>query len=156
MKSNKLERLFLRVLLLVTLGILTLLLRKPHTKKWLFIYLFNAITNGIIDKIIGSYNIVVYPTRLLPKLFKIHVLFDFLIYPTISVLYFQVTYKDKAFTVLYKWFYFVLPMLAIELWAEKKTHLIKWKKGWKWYHTLISISLKTLTERFLIGFIMKK
>ncbi len=26
-------------------------------------------------------------------------------------------------------------MLLIELWADKKTSLIRWNKGWYWYHT---------------------
>ncbi|MEK1829784.1 CBO0543 family protein [Priestia megaterium] len=51
--------------------------RKPPIKDWLLAYVFNALTNGIIDKFIVTHGLLRYPTRLLKKQFRINVLFDF-------------------------------------------------------------------------------
>ncbi|WP_332695080.1 CBO0543 family protein [Halalkalibacter lacteus] len=122
-------------------------------KDWILVYVYNAVTNGIIDKMIVKRNIVQYPVRLLPKLFNIHILFDFFVYPTITVMYNQITYKNKPLLIFYKLLYFTIPMLLLELWAEKKTDLIKWNKGWKWYHTLITITIKSSITRSVIGLV---
>jgi hypothetical protein len=59
--------------------------------------------------------------------------------------------KDKPFASFYKLFYFTIPMFFVEFWAVRKTDLIKWNKGWKWYHTFISITIKSLCTRLFIG-----
>lgn len=152
MKGNKFDKTFLRVVLIINLIVLIpIVLRKPPIKDWLLVYLYNAITNGLADRILSYYKIVKYPVRFLPNVFQSHILFDYLIYPTITVLYNQMTMKDKLFPIIYKLFYFTIPMFLVEYWAVRKTHLIKWSKGWKWYHTFISVSIKSLITRTFIG-----
>ncbi|WP_246880066.1 CBO0543 family protein [Bacillus suaedae] len=143
----------MRILVAVTIGLLPLFLRKPPIKDWLLVYFFNAISNGFIDQIIAKQKIVKYPVRLLPKLFKKHIVFDYLVYPTITIFYNQVTSKDKPITIFYKLLFFSIPMLFVELWAAKKTDLVDWKKGWAWYHTLISITIKSSVTRLFIGLV---
>ncbi|MFP3727614.1 CBO0543 family protein [Priestia filamentosa] len=156
MKGNKSDKRFLRVLCILNLVFLIpIILRKPPIKDWIVVYLFNAVTNGIIDKLLTSYNIVKYPVRFVPKIFNIHILFDFLLYPTFTILYNQVTMKDKPFAIFYKLLFLITPAFLIEVWAVSKTHLIKWKKGWNWYHTFISIMFKSLLTRSFIGIIRK-
>ena len=156
MKGNTFNKLFLRVLFILNLVFLIpIILRKPPIKDWIVVYLFNAVTNGIIDKLLTSYNIVKYPVRFVPKIFNIHILFDFLLYPTFTILYNQVTMKDKPFAIFYKLLFLITPAFLVEVWAVSKTHLIKWKKGWNWYHTFISIMFKSLVTRSFIGIIRK-
>ncbi|OEH85340.1 hypothetical protein BHU72_04400 [Desulfuribacillus stibiiarsenatis] len=156
MNGNKQDKLFLRATTVLTLlSLMILLFRKPPMKDWVIVYLFNAVTNGIIDNFMTSYKILKYPVRFFPNVFKTHVLFDFLIYPTFTVLYNQVTEKDKPLAIFYKLLYFTVPMFFIEYWAVKKTNLIKWEKGWEWYHTFISVTIKSLVTRFVIGIIRK-
>jgi len=156
MEKNKMEKRFLKGLLIGNLLILLpVLFRKPPIKDWIFVYLYNAVTNGLIDMLLTSYKVIRYPVRFLPNLFNIHILFDFLIYPTFTVCYNQLTKKDKPFVVLYKLILFTIPFLFIEIWAERKTKLIKWKKGWKWYHTYFSIILKSLLTRSIIEALRK-
>ncbi|WP_308410508.1 CBO0543 family protein [Bacillus sp. Marseille-P3661] len=76
-------------------------------------------------------------------------------YPTFTILYNQITYNKKPFETFYKLFYFTIPLLVIELWAEKKTSLIRWSKKWKWYHTFLSVSFKSLITRMFIELIRK-
>jgi hypothetical protein len=156
MKRHKLEKLFLRVLLILNIGFLVpILFRKPPIKDWLLVYLFNTLTNVIIDHFLSSHHIVTYPVRFLKKTTKIHVLFDLLLYPTFTVFYNQMTAKDKPFAIFYKLLSLIIPLFLIECWAEKKTGLIRWKKGWNWYHTLGGIMFKSLATRLFIGIVRK-
>lgn len=130
MKRNKFDLLFLRFTTSLTFVFLIIILfRKPPIKDWVIVYLYNAVTNGIIDNFVTSYKIVKYPVRFFPKIFKTHILFDFLIYPTFTIHYNQITEKDKPFAIFYKLLYFTVPMFFIEYWAVRKTNLIKWEKG---------------------------
>lgn len=156
MKGKKFGQYFLSLVIILIVGSLPIVLRKPPIiKDWVLVYLFNAVTNGIIDNIIASLKIVKYPVRLFPKFFETSITFDFFAYPFITILYNQLTYKDKPFAIIYKVFLLAMPMLFIELWAERKTSLIKWKKGWNWYHTFFSIIMKSLATRTFIGAVRK-
>ena len=156
MKGHKFEKQFLRILFILNVGLLVpILFRKPPIKDWLLVYLFNAFTNSIIDHFLTSHNIVTYPVRFLRKTTKIHVLFDLLLYPTFTVLYNQMTEKDKPLSTFYKLVSLVIPLFFIEFWAVRRTDLIKWKKGWNWYYTLGSIILKSLVTRSLIEIVRK-
>ncbi|MFB6465515.1 CBO0543 family protein [Cytobacillus sp. Hz8] len=154
MRRKQFNQNFLQVNLILYLIILFIaLFRKPPIKDWLLVYLFNAVTNGIADSILSAYKTVSYPIRFFPKIFKTHILFDYLIYPTVTVVYNQLTYKDKPFAIFYKVFLITIPMVLMEHWAVKRTKLIRWNKGWNWYYTFISISIKTLFTRLMIGMI---
>jgi hypothetical protein len=151
MKKNDFEQLLLGVLLLLPIMILPVLLRKPPIKDWLLAFLFNAYTNVIVDRFIVRNNLLEYPVRFLPKIFKVNLLFDHLLYPTFSIFINQVTKNDKPFTVFYKIFLFVLPVFFIEFWAARKTNLINWKRGWKWYYSFLSMVFKSLLNRGVLG-----
>jgi len=156
MEKNKMEKRFLRGLLIGNLLILLpILYRKPPIRDWIIVYVYNAITNGLLDMPLTHHKVIRYPVRFLPKKFKIHILFDFLIYPTFTVFYNQLTKKDKPFVVIYKLVLFTIPPFFIELWAERKTKLIEWKEGWRWYHTYFSIILKSLLTRLVIEALRK-
>ncbi|MER2058370.1 MAG: CBO0543 family protein [Niallia sp.] len=156
MEKNKMEKRFLKGLLIVNLLILLpILYRKPPIRDWIIVFVYNAITNGLVDMILTSRKVIRYPVRFLPKIFKIHILFDFLIYPTFTVFYNQLTKRDKPFAVLYKLILFTIPFYFIELWAERKTKLIEWKKDWKWYYSFLSIIFKSLITRLVIEVLRK-
>ncbi|WP_449620777.1 CBO0543 family protein [Robertmurraya sp. Marseille-Q9965] len=156
MRKSKVEHNILLFLLGFHIVLLIpILLRKPPIKDWMLVYFYNAVTNVFIDNILVSLKIVRYPNRILPKLFHTHVLFDILIYPTISVFYNQITLKDKPMAIFFKIFFFTVPMLLIELWAEKYSNLIKWSSKWKWYHTFLSLTFKSLVTRGFIAGVRK-
>lgn len=114
-KTKKLDRNILLLLTIINIILLKpIFSRKPPMKDWILVFMFNAVTNVVIDNIVSKYKIVEYPHRILPKLFDINLLFDLLIYPNITVLYNQITFKDKPFAIFYKLFFFTIPMLLIE------------------------------------------
>ncbi|WP_216828541.1 CBO0543 family protein [Alkalihalobacterium elongatum] len=132
-----------------------LLFRKPPIKDWIIVFLFTGIISGIIDMVLVSKNYLSYPKRLFPKKFQIHFLFDYIMCPVVSVAYNQWTYKDKSFRVFLKLFPFTIFHMLLEVLAERYTKLIRWKKGWKWYHTYFSMTLKYFIVRISIYFIRK-
>ncbi|MFA9557267.1 CBO0543 family protein [Evansella sp. AB-rgal1] len=156
MKRNKPQRKFLRISLILNLALLIpLLLRKPPIKDWVIVYLFNALTNILIDNTLANYKIVKYPLRLFSKSFDTHILFDCFIYPTFTIWYNQLTYKDKIIPIIYKLVLITIPPFLIELWAVKNTDLIKWSNKWKWYHTFFGLILKSLMTRLVIATVRK-
>ncbi|WP_084372206.1 CBO0543 family protein [Halalkalibacter krulwichiae] len=153
MNKTKVEKSALRVLLLFSIILLPFLLRRPPIKDWLLAFLLNAYSNVLIDKVIIHSGMLDYPIRVLPKKFNTNILFDHIIYPTFSVIVNQVTRYDKPLISALKIILMVLPINFIEFLAERKTDFIKWKKGWKWYHSFVSMCLKSMLNRYLVGVI---
>lgn len=150
------QRIFLKIIFALNLiFLIPLLLRKRPIKDWIIVYLFNAVTNGVIDNILTKRKIVRYPIKIFSTLFDTHILFDYFLYPTFTILFNQLTYKDKPAQIIKKLFIMTLPPFLIEFWAERKTNLIKWGKKWKWYHTFLAITIKSLVTRFAISVIRK-
>ncbi|KNH17114.1 hypothetical protein ACS78_24240 [Priestia megaterium] len=149
--KNKFEKRFLRVLFILTLSALPFLFRKHPMKDSMLTFLLNGYTNGIVDRFVVNHKLIRYPVRYFRKEFKIHVLFDFLLYPTVSVILNQLTKNDKPLVIIYKILLFIFPMFFIELWAERKTNLITWRRSWKWYHTLLTLTVKSVLNRLIIG-----
>ena len=52
-----------------------------------------------------------------------------------------------------KLFPFIIPQVAIETIAARKTELITWGKGWSWYHSVLSLMGKLLLCRLIISLI---
>lgn len=150
MGGKKNEKKFLYGLLLIYIGMLPVVMKRSPKKDWLFAYIYNVITNIILDKWVTS-DFISYPTRLLPKIFNIHILYDAFLYPLVTVIYNQWTSKDKPIAIFYKVLLLSVPLTIFEFWAERKTGLIKWSNGWRWYHTLLSVSFKSLTTRGLVS-----
>lgn len=157
MKGNKVDQFVLRGTLIITAISLPILLvrKKKSIKDWVIAYLFNGITNGIIDNVLASYKILEYPVRHFPKLFNTSLLFDFFVYPTFTVFFNQWTDKDMPKVILYKLLFLLLPLTLCEWLIVKKTNLLKWHKGWKWYYSLVFMTFKSLTTRALVGFVRK-
>jgi hypothetical protein len=155
-KGRTFDKKFLRILFVFHLMILIpVLLRKPSKKDWVIIYIYNAVTNGLLDRLLTKNKIITYPVRLFPKSLNINVLFDFLVYPLIAVLHNQITVKDKPFTIFYKLLYFTVPIYLFEAWAVRKTKLINWHKGWKGYHSFIGLTVKSLLTRTVFAIFKK-
>jgi hypothetical protein len=154
MKRHKPQKRLLQVTLFLNiLIIIPLFLRKRPFKDWIIVYLFNAFTNAIADNVLSKKKIVKYPVNLFPKIFDTHVLFDYFLYPTFTILYNQWTMKDKIFPTIFKLFLMATPAFFIEFLAERKTDLVDWSKKWKWYHSYLSIILKSLSTRLIIGIV---
>ncbi|RKL67394.1 hypothetical protein CR203_08505 [Salipaludibacillus neizhouensis] len=157
MFNHKFEKNLLSAIFIINLILLIpIITRKKPIKVWILLYIYNAATNVLKDKFVVNRKIVKYPVRIFPNVFKIHVLFDLFVYPTITVLFNQMTMKDKPLGILVKLFSFIIPMIVVEYWAVRKTNLITWSKGWKLSHTFLGLTLATLHSRVLLGFLKRK
>src|SRR5690606_28833332 len=145
------ELTILRIILILGLLLIPIAFKKKGIKDWLIVYLWNGFTNILLDKWITSKGKIRYPVRLCAKFLKINVLFDLVWYPLLTVFYNQLTEDDKLFKSIYRLFYFTIPIILIEAWAEKKTKFIAFNNGWKWYHSFISLNVKSMITK---GFLM--
>ncbi|WP_062049911.1 CBO0543 family protein [Bacillus sp. JCM 19034] len=153
--NAKSEKKLLYSIFIVSILFLVYLLRRPPIKDWLLAYLFNAFSNILIDAFIVSKRMLSYPVRLFPKVLNSNFLFDTIVYPTIMVLFNQVTRHDSVLLIFSKVFLFTVPILLFEMWAVQNTSFIHWDKGWNWKHSFVSITLKSLLNRLIIEVIRK-
>ncbi|MCA0754808.1 hypothetical protein KP806_07070 [Paenibacillus sp. N4] len=151
MGSRENEKRFLFGLLFLTTGLLPVMLKKYPRKELLIAFILDALTNTLLDHLLIKGKILSYPTRLLPRFFRIHILFDLFIFPAATFMFTQATKTDKKHMIAAKLLLFTVPFTLFECWAERYTRLIKWHKGWGWYYTFLSLSAKSLLSRFLVG-----
>ncbi|MFA9557576.1 CBO0543 family protein [Evansella sp. AB-rgal1] len=143
---------FLLIITALGSALLPFAIGKRSFKDWIIVYLVSCIGNYYADKILVTKGYLKYPVRLFSK-YKIHLPFDFIHYPLMLLYYNQWTLNSKPIGVLAKVFPFAIPLIIFETIAAKKTKLIKWKKGWTWYHSFISILVKLLICRSIIYWI---
>lgn len=156
MTSKKTDRIILKGLLgFGLLALPWLLLRKRPLKDWIIIFATKGVYASIVDSFVVHRNWVAYPVRFLKKIFKISILFDYLLLPIVCVFYNQVTYDSKLLGILGKALFFSIPMTIVEFGLKRKTKLIHWKKKWKSYHTLSSLTLTLWLDRGMMGLIRK-
>ncbi|MGD6780956.1 CBO0543 family protein [Sutcliffiella horikoshii] len=148
--TQRFEKFTLRFLLVLGLIMFINLIKKPPTKDWLLIFLFKGFISSILDKIIVTKNKIVYPVKLF-KSFDISFIFDYLLFPVVCVYYNQVTKTSSFFWIVIKIFYFSIPMTLLEYFFEKRTNLIKFKRGWHIYHSFITVNVTFLISRAFIA-----
>jgi hypothetical protein len=140
------------IITIIGLVLLPFAIVKRSFKDWIIVYLVSFIGNYFSDKYLVARGYLKYPKKLFPK-YKIHLPFDYIHYPLMLLYYNQWTLNSKPLGIILKLFPFVIPQTIIETIASKKTNLIKWKNGWTWYHSLISLMVKLLICRSIIAII---
>lgn len=144
---------FLASSTLVGLILLPFAIVKRPFKDWVIVYLVSIMGNSLADRYLVSKGFLTYKIRPFPNIFSIHLPFDFVHYPLSLLYYNQWTLNSKPIGIILKLLPFVIPQVLVETFAEKKTNLIKWKKGWKWYHSFITLVIKLLLCRSIISLI---
>lgn len=151
------DRKLLKKLWIAGLLLFPTLFMKPTKDRWI-IFLFNAFLNTYIDNYLVVTGRLKYPHRL-KKVIKFSngsVLYDSLLCPLVTTWYYMATRKVKnSSEFLLKTILFVLPQLIFELILEKYTKIIKYKNGWKWYHSFFTIALIKILARGFMELINK-
>ncbi|MFC0562317.1 CBO0543 family protein [Halalkalibacter alkalisediminis] len=127
------------------------LFKKPSVKSWLPLYSLKCFTHYIFDKILVETKQVKYPIRFLPKVFKINVIYDFLVCPYLSIWYCQSTYNSKLQDVLGKLILFAIPQALYEVTLERKTKALQFKGNWKWIYSFYLVFVVKIISRGLLG-----
>lgn len=155
MRRKSAQLFVLMIITIIGLILLPFAIVKRSFKDWIIVYLVSVVGNFFSDKYLVSKGYLKYPRKLFPK-YKVHLPFDFIHYPLMLLYYNQWTLNSRPVGMILKLFPFVIPQTIIETIAAKKTKLIKWKKGWSWYHSFISLMLKLLICRAIISIVRKK
>lgn len=150
MRRKEYPYFFMMIITIIGVVLLPFAIVKRSFKDWIIVYLVSFIGNFFSDKYLVKRGYLKYPKKLFPN-YKIHLPFDFVHYPLMLLYYNQWTLNSKPSGIFFKLFPFVIPQTIIETIAAKKTGLIKWKKGWTWYHSFLSLMMKLLICRGIIA-----
>ncbi|WGG46493.1 CBO0543 family protein [Rossellomorea sp. DA94] len=150
--SRKFEKNLIRLLYFFGIGSFIYLIKKPLAKDWLLVFLIKSYYASLVDQLVVSKGYVKYPTRF-PKRVRASLVFDYILFPISCVIYNQLTKDSRMIQCLLKVLYFSVPMTITELWLEKNTQLVKYKKGWNWKTTFFSLSFSFLLVRFSMSVI---
>ncbi|MGC5326897.1 CBO0543 family protein [Brevibacillus sp. SYSU BS000544] len=148
------ERMLLRALFLVCMGSIPFLFRKPKLNVWLTVFFMKGVLASIIDNIVVNSGRVKYPVRPLSKTFDINILFDYLLFPLLSVLWVRMSYNVKPLTMVIQSLCFSVPMSIGQWVLEKKTKLFHWN-NWTPLHTFASVNLTLWTVRGFVAILKK-
>jgi hypothetical protein len=151
--NRKESRSLLFLVTLISLFLLPFAIIKRPFKDWLIVYLVSFIGNSFADRYLVSKGYLKYDVRPFRRKFKIHLPFDYVMYPLLLLYYNQWTLNSKPSGIFFKLFPFIIPQTIIETIAERKTHLITWRRGWTWVHSFISLLIKFLLCRMMIAII---
>ncbi|OIJ12627.1 hypothetical protein BKP35_10595 [Anaerobacillus arseniciselenatis] len=136
----------------VTFGLFSFptLFRKPGAHLWLPLFIINGIVNLIFDKILIETKQVKYPVRLLPKIFKINIIYDLLVCPYLSVWFSKATYSSDVKGLISKLILFGTPQAIYEIILERKTNSLKFIGKWKWFYSaFLVLIVKLISTGFL-------
>lgn len=148
------ERLLQRLMLIACIVSIPFLFRKPKLNVWITTFFMKGVLSSLIDTIVVKTGRVSYPTRPIPKIFKINILFDYLFFPLLSVLWVRWSYKVKPSTMILQSLCFSVPMSIGQWWFEKRGMLFKWN-NWSILHTFAFVNLTLWTVRGFIGLLKK-
>ncbi|MGD6900740.1 CBO0543 family protein [Bacillus infantis] len=151
---NKFEKNTLRFLLVFGLISFINLMRQPPVKDWMLIFLFKGYLSSVIDKLLVRKGYITYPVKLV-KSFDVSFIFDYLLYPIACVYFNQATRTSGVIGILMKALCFSIPMALVEHFFEKRTSLIKFKKGWNSLISFYSLTITFLISRTFIAIIRK-
>ncbi|MDP4105930.1 MAG: CBO0543 family protein [Bacillota bacterium] len=110
--------------------------------------------SSILDTIVVKMGYLKYPVTLL-KPVNISFGFDYLLHPIACVFYNQVTKSSNIVGILIKTLCFSISMSVTEHFIEKKTDLIKFKKGWTSFTSFWTITITFLFSRLIIALVRK-
>lgn len=126
------------------------LFKKPSSTFWIPLYLGNCLINYFFDKALVKFKKVKYPIRFLPNIFRINVVYDFLVCPFLSVWYCQSTYNSKASGIIGKLLLFAIPQGIYEIILERKTKALRFKKNWNWVYSVFLVFIVKIISRVML------
>ncbi|MCM3708037.1 MULTISPECIES: CBO0543 family protein [Cytobacillus] len=152
--GRRFEMNLLRGLFILGVGAFFHLVRKPPIKDWLIVFFLKSYIATFLDNLFVRKGYLKYPVKLF-KTFDVSVLFSYIIFPVSCVYYNQLTRNSGLMGILMKSLIFSIPSTIAEHYLEKHTQLIKYKKSWNSYYSLVSIFATFLLTRGIMGLINK-
>jgi hypothetical protein len=120
-------------------------------------FLFKQLMTWIFGLLVVEYGLIKYPVRgLFEKSNKASFTFEYFVYPAICAI-FHIHYpenKPSFFQLLY-YFVYIGVITAFEVYAEKKTKLLKYI-NWKWYYSSITLFFTFFVSRIFYRWFYKE
>ncbi|MGM0878851.1 MAG: CBO0543 family protein [Bacillota bacterium] len=129
--------------------------RRNKLKDWLLVFFIKGYISSILATILVQKKEFYYPVRFVPKIFKISITFDYLLFPLIGVFFNQTTLNSKPLQIFFQSLLFSIPMTIIEALLERYTKLINYKKGWNSLTSFWTLTTTLLFVRLFMSIIRK-
>ncbi|WP_207644284.1 CBO0543 family protein [Desulfolucanica intricata] len=150
MKLN-LEYTIMLVSMMINLLLLIFAVNWRYFRDWIVIYLFKALLDMIAGSLVIEMKLIEYPVRLLPNYFQTSLFFELCAFPTLCILYNQVTKERGLWPIIYYAVLFSAGMTLVEYPLELYTDLIEYI-NWSWFTTLYTLTGTFLLSRVFIAF----
>lgn len=122
-----------------------------YFRDWVVVFLFKGMMCLVVGSIVVESNLLSYPVRLFPNAFDTSILFEVWVFPTLCVIYNQITRKRGIGPIFYYALLFGGVITALEYPLEVYTALIHYK-NWSWITSFLALSSTFLISRLFIAF----
>lgn len=122
-----------------------------HFRDWIVVFLYKCVLDSLWGTAVVVTERIEFPFRQLPQFFKMSLLFDFWILPSLCVLYNQITKERGLWPIFYYAVLFSAGMTAIEYPLELYTNLIKYI-DWNYFTSFYTLIITFLSSRAFIAF----
>lgn len=145
------ENVIMAVSALLTLLLLVFAVDWRYFRDCVVVFLFKSLLDLIAGSIVVEANLIAYPVRLFPQYYDTPLLFELWVFPTLCVLYNQITRNSGLWPIIYYAFLFSAGITLYEYPIEVYTDLLEYIK-WSWVTTFISLTITFLVSRIFIAF----
>ena len=145
----------LRIIFGIGIFLIPFAFKREKLKDWLLIFFVKGYISSLINQIIVKKKHIVYPVRFMSKYFDLSILFDYFLFPLLCVFFNRTSEKSNLLSIFVQTFLYSTPMTILEVFLEKYTKLIKYKKGWNWVITYFTLVVTFLFVRGFITIIRK-
>ncbi len=145
------ETIITLIAIIITLLLLIFVVDWRYFRDWIVVFLFICDLDFIWGSPVVNLKLLDYPVRLLPYYYNTSVLFELWVFPTLCVLYNQVTREKGLWPIIYYAALFSAGITAIEYPIELFTELIEYL-NWSWFTSFYTIMITFLCSRTFIAF----
>lgn len=149
------DKKILKFLLGIGVLLLPFAFKRKKLTEWFLVFFIKGYISSILATIMVEKKKFYFPVRFKPKIFKISIVFDYLLFPLLCVFFNRTTLHSKPIQIFFQAFFYSLPMTIIEAVLERFTKLIKYNKGWTWFTTLWALMSTFLFVRLFMAIIRK-
>lgn len=146
-----LETIITIVSIVITLLLLIFAVDWRYFRDWIVVFLFKCFIDFLWGSPVQNLKLIEYPIRLLPHYYETSILFELWVFPTLCVLYNQVTRERSFWPIIGYSMLFSAGMTAIEYPIELYTDLIRYI-DWTWFTTFYTLNITFLLSRTFIAF----
>lgn len=150
-----LDKKLLRIFSGIGIFLIPFAFRRNNLKDWLLVFFIKGYISSILATILVQKKKFRYPVRLVPNIFKISMIYDYLLFPLLGVFFNQTTLNSKPIQIFFQSLLFSTPMTIVEALLERYTKLIEYKKGWNSFTSFWTLTTTFLFIRLFMSIIRK-